>query len=74
GAFRGADGRLCSALDVHEQHRRGRPDITTFGDWRYESYTIYEPKGGAEYHEFAIAAGDTAASPSALAAYPELSG
>jgi hypothetical protein len=74
GAFGGADGHLCSALDVHEQHRRGRPEITTFGDWRYESYTIYEPKGGAEYHEFAIAADDTAASPSALAAYPELSG
>jgi hypothetical protein len=74
GAFRGPDGRLYSALDVHEQHRRGRPEITTFGDWRYESYTIYEPKGGAEYHEFAIAAGDTAESPSARAAYPELSG
>jgi transglutaminase-like putative cysteine protease len=74
GAFRGSDGRLYSALDVHEQHRRGEPEITTFGDWRYESYTIYEPKGGAEYHEFAIAAGDTAGSPSARAAYPEPSG
>lgn len=74
GAFRGPDGRLYSAMDAHEQHRLGRPEITTFGDWRYESYAIYEPKGGAEYHEFAIAADDTAASPSALAAYPELSG
>ena len=74
GAFRGPDGRLYSALDVHEQHRLGRPEITTFGDWRYESYTIYEPKDGGGYHEFAIADGDTADSPSARAAYPELSG
>jgi len=74
GAFRRPDGRPCSALDVHEQHRRHQPEITTFGDWRYESYTIYEPKGGAEYHEFTIAADDTAESPSARAAYPELSG
>ena len=66
--------RVAREDDVGEQHRRGRPEITTFGDWRYESYTIYEPKGGAEYHEFAITAGDTAESPSARAAYPELSG
>jgi hypothetical protein len=74
GAFRRPDGRLYSALDVHEQHRLGRSEITTFGDWRYESYMVYEPRDGGGYHEFAIAAGDTAGSPSARAAYPEPSG
>ncbi|MHC4917744.1 MAG: prenyltransferase/squalene oxidase repeat-containing protein [Planctomycetota bacterium] len=71
GAFGRPDGLLCSALDVHEAHRRGEPEITTFGDWRYQSYTIHQPRGDGWYHEFAIEAGDTAESASARSAYPE---
>ncbi len=73
GAFRRKDGRLCSALDVHEQHRTGRPEITTFADRRYESFTIYWPKGGPDYTEIEIEAEDSADSPAARRAYPELS-
>jgi hypothetical protein len=71
GAFRRKDGRLCSALDVHEQHRTERPEITTFGDWRYESFTIYWPQGGPDYTEIEIKAEDSADSPAARRAYPE---
>jgi hypothetical protein len=73
GAFRRKDGGLSSALDVHEQHRAGGPEITTFGDWRYESFTIYWPKGGPDYTEIEIKAEDSADSPAARRAYPELS-
>ncbi len=72
GAFRRKDGRLCSALDVHEQHRAGGPEITTFGDWRYENFTIHWPKGGPDYTEIEIKPGDSADSPAARKAYPEL--
>ncbi len=72
GAFRRKDGRLCSALDIHEQHRKGKPEITTFGDWRYQSFTIYWPNNGPDYTEIEIKREDPADSPAARRAYPEL--
>jgi transglutaminase-like putative cysteine protease len=74
GAFRRPDGRLFSAFDVHERHRRGESEVTTFGDWRYGSYTIIWPRGGAEYDEIQIGPGDGPDSSAARRAYPELPG
>lgn len=74
GAFRRQDGGLCSALDVHEQHRAGGPEITTFGDWRYENFTIHWPRGGPDYTEIEIKPEDSAESPAARRAYPEPGG
>ncbi len=72
GAFRGDDGRLCSALDIHERHAQRMPDATTFGDWRYRGYTIYWPQGGADEEEITIGPEDDADSPAVCRAYPEL--
>jgi len=72
GAFRDEDGRLYSAFDVHTRHQRGLPEVTTFGDWRYQEYTVCVPLPGEEERELQIGRGDTASSPAVLAAYPEL--
>jgi transglutaminase-like putative cysteine protease len=72
GAFRRPDGRLYSAIEIHERDRLGEPEVTTFGDWRYRDYTIVWPRGGGEYDEIRIGSDDGLESPSARRAYPEL--
>jgi transglutaminase-like putative cysteine protease len=71
GAFRRPDGGLYSALEVHERHRSGEPEVTTFGDRRYRSYTIVWPRGGGDYDEIWISPDDGPGSPAAQRAYPE---
>jgi hypothetical protein len=72
GAFRDERGQLHSALDIHERHRRGLPDATTFGDWRYESFNVYWPQSDGDVKEIDIGADDTRDSRAAREAYPEL--
>lgn len=73
GAFRRPDGLLYSAFGIKERHRRGEPDATTFGDFRYESFTVCWPQASREELEIYIGPADTADSPSVRRAYPEAS-
>jgi len=72
GAFRDEDGRLYSAFDIHTRHQRGLREVTAFGDWRYEKYTVCVPLPGEEERELQIGTRETASSPTVLEAYPEL--
>ena len=70
GVFRHPDGRPYSALEVHERHLRGEPDVTTFGDFRYATFTVYWHSGLAE-QELTIGPDDDRTSEAALRAYPD---
>jgi transglutaminase-like putative cysteine protease len=73
GAFRRPDGRLYSAWEIHERHRRGEPEATSFGDFRYASYTIYWPQSQDEELEIVISPDLDRGSEAVRRAYPNQS-
>ncbi len=69
GAFRRPDGGLYSALDVHDRHRQGESEVTTFGDFRYATFTVYW-HDGLDEREITIGPEDDQTSEAARRAYP----